>query len=332
MKFCIIDASNLVHRAKHVISKYDSFDECVGLTLTIVFNSMKKSYEKFGAEHCVACFDSSSWRKEIYPEYKGDRVAKEKSPIKKEEDEIIWQVLSDLRKFLDEFTNVTVLHERDIEADDFIARWTQLHDDESFEHIIISGDGDFKQLVRPGVELYDPIRNFLYTADGIFYQDGKKPRKEQPVAQKHGETWKVKLTKDGDPETFEPEWELFQLCIRGKKNNLRTAYPRVRTNKMREAYDDRGGPKWNDFINTIWGPEDNRQRVRDRYEENRLLIDLRRQPDEIKFVMDETINASLEKDAKTMVGAYFARFCGKYKLRKLVDQASAITQLLSAPY
>lgn len=331
MKFCIIDASNLVHRAKHVISRYDSFDECVGLTLTIVFNSIKKSYEKFGAEHCVACFDSVSWRKEIYSDYKGDR-AQETSPVKREENEIIWKVLKDLREFLQEYTNVTVLHETGIEADDFVARWTQLHDDESFEHIIVSADGDFKQLVRPGVELYDPIRNYLYSTDGIYFQDGKKARKDQLTVERHGETWKVKLNGDGEPETFEPEWELFQLCIRGKKNNLKSAYPRVRTNKMREAYDDRGGPKWNDFINSIWGPEDNRQCVRTRYEENRMLIDLRKQPEEIVGVMDEAINRALEKENKMMVGAYFARFCGKYKLKNLVSNASAISQLLSAPY
>lgn len=331
MKFCIIDISNLVHRAKHVITKYDSFDECVGLTLTIVFNSLKKSYEKFGAEHCVACFDASSWRKDIYPAYKADRD-KDKSPVKKEEDEIIWQVINDLKKFLSDYTNVTVLHEKGIEADDFIARWTQLHDDESFEHIIISGDGDFKQLVRPGVELYDPIRNFLYTSDGIYFQDGKKVGKEQPTKEKHGETWKVKLTKAGEPEVFEPEWELFQLCIRGRKNNLRTAYPRVRSVKMREAYDDRGGPVWNDFINSIWGEEDNRQSVRKRYEENRILLDLRMQPQDIKDQMDLAINQALDKDTKMMVGAYFARFCGKYRLNNLVNQAAAISQLLSAPY
>lgn len=331
MKFCIVDASNLVHRAKHVVQQYDSFDECVGLVLTIVFNSLKKSYEKFGAEHCVACFDAASWRKDHYPEYKADRD-KESSPQKVEESEIIFTVLKDLRKFLQEFTNVTVLFKNGMEADDFVARWVQLHNDENFEHIIVSGDGDFKQLVRPGVELYDPIRNFLYASDGIFYQDGKRARKDQLTVEKHGETWKVKVDREGTPETFEPEWELFQLIIRGRKNNLRTCWPRVYKTKMRAAFDDRGGPLWNDFINAIWGPEDNRQCVRERYELNRILLDLRCQPVEIRYRMDEAINDSLGKENKMMVGAYFARFCGKYRLKRLASQATAITQLLSSPY
>jgi len=331
MKFAIIDVNNLVHRSKHVVSKYDSFDECVGMVLTILFGSLRKSYERFGAEHCVACFDNYSWRKDVYPEYKGDRD-KESSPIKIEENEIIKQVLINLRKFLKEYTNVTVLEQRGAEADDFIARWVQLHDDPSFTHIIISADGDFKQLVREGVDLFDPIRNHLYTEKGVFYQDGRRARKDQATVERHGETWKRKFTKGGDPEIVEPEWELFVKCIRGRKNNLKTAWPRITTKKMRIAFEDRGGPKWNDFINSIWGPEDNRQSVRQRYDFNRKLLDLRLQPNDIRLKMDEEINEALSSENKMMVGAYFAKFCGKYRLVRLADQAASITQILASPY
>ncbi len=331
MKFAIIDVNNLVHRSKHVVSKYDSFDECVGMVLTILFGSLRKSYERFGAEHCVACFDNYSWRKDVYPEYKGDRDH-DSSPIKIEEREIIKQVLINLRKFLQGHTNVTVLERHGIEADDFVARWVQLHDDPSFTHIIVSADGDFKQLVREGVDLFDPIRNHLYTAGGVFYQDGRRARKDQATKELHGETWKKKVTKKGDFEIVEPEWELFVKCIRGRKNNLKTAWPRVPTKKMRIAFDDKGGPKWNDFINSIWGPEDNRQSVRKRYDFNCKLLDLRLQPDDIRIDMDTTINEALDSDNKMMVGAYFAKFCGKYRLVRLANQAASITQILASPY
>ena len=332
MKFALVDVNNLVHRAKHVVSSYDSFDDCVGMCLQIVFGSLRKSYEKFGAEHCVACFDSYSWRKDVFPEYKGDRNL-DQSPVKLEENEIIKTVLNDLRKFLQEHTNVTVLDEQGVEADDFIARWTQLHNDPAFTHVIISADGDFKQLVRPGVELFDPIRNVLYTVDGVFFDDGKRPKKGQLTVDRHNETWKVKFKKDSDQrEMVEPEWELFEKCIRGKKNNLRTAYPRVRTTKMRAAFEDRGGPLWNDFINAIWGDGDRRQCVRQRYEFNRSMLDLRCQPQHIIEKMDTAIEAAMDKPAKTMVGAYFAKFCGKYRLVRLHQQASAIVQILAAPY
>lgn len=332
MKFAVVDVNNLVHRSKHVVSNYESFDACVGMTLTILFGSLRKSYEKFGAEHCVACFDSYSWRKDVFADYKGDRE-KDDSPVKIEEREIIKDVLVKLQQFLEEHTNVTVLSEQGIEADDFVARWTQLHDDPTFEHIIVSADGDFKQLVRPGVELYNPIQNVLYTTDGVFYDDGKKAKKGQETVERHGQTWKVKYKKGTDePEVVEPEWELFEKCIRGRKNNLRSAYPRVTTKKMRIAFEDRGGPKWNDFINAIWGEADARQSVRKRYEFNRNLLDLRRQPSEVVEKMDLAINNAMDKEVKTMVGAWFAKFCGRYRLVRLVDQAVPITQLLAAPY
>lgn len=334
LKFCIVDVNNLVHRSKHVVRHYNSFDDCVGLTLTIVFNSLKKSYEKFGAGHCVACFDSYSWRKEVYSEYKAARADKDFSPKKQEESEIIKRVLVDLKKFLEEYTNVTVLEAPSIEADDFIARWVQLHDDPIFEHTIISADGDFKQLVRKGVELYNPIHNVLYTVDGVFYQDGRKPRKNQRTVRRHGEDWKIKLDKkNGKPEKFDPEWELFYKCIRGdSSDSIKPAYPRVRETRMRKAFEDRGGLEWNNFINSTWGSGTKKQNVRERYELNKTLIDLTAQPEEVKHKIDKAISEAMDKEKKQLVGAYFGKFCSKYRLNKLMSQSSSITQILSAPY
>lgn len=332
MKFALIDVSNLVHRAKHTVSHYDTFEECVAMTLDRLFGSLRKAYERFGSEHCVACFDSRSWRKDVYADYKGDRN-KDNSPIKIEEREVINEVLAHLEEYLVTRTNVTVLSRDGIEADDFIARWVQLHDDPMFTHVIVSADKDFMQLIRPNVELFDPIRVTLYTADGIFFQDGKNKAKGEKTVDRHGEWWKIKRNKDtGEQEFVEPEWHLFQMCIRGKKNNLLSAFPGVWTKKLRAAFDDKGGPKWNDLINSIWGEEGNRQSVRARYDFNRRMLDLKRQPPNIIADMDEAIDAALNEKPKQMVGAWFAKFCGKYRLKKLQAQSRSITALLASPY
>ena len=334
MKFVIIDINNLVHRAKHVVSNYDSFDECVGMVLTIVFNSMKKSYEKFKAEHCVACFDSRSWRKGEYPDWKGDRTAySDKTDQEKEQADVIIKVLDDLKEFLNKSTNVTVLSTDEIEADDFVARWVQLHNDGEFKHVIVSADGDFKQLVTPNTDLYDPIRNTLYTSTGVYFEDGKRAGKSTPTIQKYGQIWKVKYNKKTlEPETFEPEWELFKVCIRGVKNNTKSAFPRVYETKMRTAFEDKGGLIWNNFINSTWGPEEARNSVRERYDLNKTLMDLRCQPDRIVSIIDDSINTALDKERKQMVGAHFARFCGKYNLPRLASNPNSIVDLLSSPY
>ena len=331
MKFAIIDANNLVHRAKHVIKDYGNFDDAVGMILSIVFNSMKKSYEKFGADHAVVCFDSYSWRKDVYSDYKADR------PKKDARFEVIVKVLNDFRDFLRDCTNVTVLEREGIEADDFIARWTQIHDDPAFQHVIISADGDFKQLVREGVDLYDPIRLHLYTSDGVYFQDGKKIGKGIPTVSRYDQVWKVKLDKKtGKPVTFDPEWEIFYLCVRGRKNNMLPAWPGVWETKMRAAFETKGTDnpmKWNNFINNIWkAPDGSSVSVRGRYEINLLLTDLRRQPPEILDKIDTSINEALNRERKRMVGAYFTRFCGKYNLPRLAQSPYAIVQLLSSPY
>lgn len=357
MRFVLIDVNNLVHRAKHVVRNYEDFDDCVGQTLTIVFQSLRKSYEKFEATHCVACFDSYSWRKRHYPEYKANRNKVDQSPKDAEEHEIIIRVLRDLHDFLERFTNVTVLEAPAIEADDFIARWVSVHDDEAFSHIIISADGDFKQLVASNVELYNPINNTLFTTSGVYFQDGKRPRRGELTIDRFGETWKVRMKKvkvkreitrtepDGTvkkevhdeymerPEVFDPAWELFLKCIRGdSSDNIKPSFPRAREDKLREAYADRGGIKWNNLINGFFKVGDENRAVRPLYDRNRMLIDLKAQPDEVKAQIDGAIYDAMQKERKQMVQAYFIKFCNRYRLPNLVKQAESITGILASPY
>ena len=332
MKFCLMDISNLIHRSKHVVSHYDSFDDCVGMVLSIAFNSIRKSFQAFEADHVVACFDSKSWRKDVFEKYKADRV-KDSSPLKIEQDEIIYTVIDDLYSYFKDRTNVTVLKADKIEADDFIARWIALHDDPSFEHVIVSSDGDFKQLIKEGVELYNPVSHTLYTTEGVYYDDGTPIRKDVPFVELHGQKWKIKRDKKtGEPVTVEPKWELFEKCIRGKKNNLPTAFPRVRSTKMREAFNDNGGEIWNNFINTMWGESEKRQYVRERYEFNKSLLDLTLQPEHIINVMDNCISEQLEKPNKLMITPHFLKFCGRYRLPKLGEMHRFYSKILSSGY
>lgn len=348
MKFCIIDVSNLVHRAKHAIMPaasrgpsymgYDYDDQpaedYTGLIMHSVFISLKKAVEKFGADHCVACFDSRSWRREVYEDYKANRRDKKKTDKEEEEHELINNIIDELHDFFHDFTNVTVLKGFGLEADDFVARWVQIHSAEEFHHVIVSADSDFKQLVCENVDLYIPVGKDkkLYTVDGIYIQDGKKPKRTDTVVELYDENWKVQKDRNGDPVKVDPEWDLFVKCIRGdSSDNIKSAWPRVQTKKMKEAfYGDTLA--WNNFINSFWGQEGNRQSVRERYEFNKMLIDLTDQPEEVIELMDEIIEESVKIERKQLVGAYFAKFCQKHKLTSLMSQSSNITRILMAPY
>src|SRR6185437_6972866 len=131
-----------------------------------------------------------------------------------------------------------------------------------------------------------------------------------------------------------PEWELFFKCMRGDVSDcIRPAFPRVSTRKLREAYADRGGVKWNNLINSTWGPPgETPNQVRDLYELNLSLIDLRRQPEEIKFDMDRVIGLETTREPKHLVESYFDEFCKNHRMVRLADKRASIVPMLASPY
>lgn len=361
MKFCVIDANNLAHRMKHAVRDTSDPSLCVGMILDRVFNAMKRAFLQFEATHMVVCFDSYSWRKEVYPEYKL-RPRTEETESDMILRDAVKETLNELRAFLEECTNVTVLEHWGMEADDFIGRWVTLHDKPEFSNVIISSDRDFRQLVGERTELYDPLFNVLYTVDGVFIQDGKRARKNTEYVRKYGEDWKVKMTKvkkkvplfdefhepitykSGkqktetievlEPEICDPEWELFYKCIRGDvSDNIHKSYPGVQDKRMREVFAKRGSVEWNAFMNETWPKDsDNPNVVKDKYEFNKLLIDLKNIPEEIMAVIDETIQEQFDKPLKRMVVRHFSKFCMKHDLPKPLKQLEVYGRVLSQPY
>ena len=124
-------------------------------------------------------------------------------------------------------------------------------------------------------------------------------------------------------------------------DNIFSAFPGVRTkgskNKvgLLEAYADRTtkGYNWNNLMLQRWVDHNGLEhRVLDDYERNRTLVDLTAQPDDIKVKIAETIaNAQVPKN-QPMVGAQFLKFCGKYDLVKLSENARTMAEWLTAGY
>jgi hypothetical protein len=168
-RYAIIDIANLFHRARHVV-RGDAFMKA-GMSLHIVFRSLRKLHRDYQVDHMVFCVEGKSWRYDVFPQYKGkrrlDRMSK--STADKEEDEAFFSVLNDFTEFLKDKTRCTVLHHPKVEGDDFVARWIQVHKDD--DHIILSGDSDFVQLIAPNVSIYNGVDDRLLTQDGVF--DGK---------------------------------------------------------------------------------------------------------------------------------------------------------------
>jgi hypothetical protein len=120
-----------------------------------------------------------------------------------------------------------------------------------------------------------------------------------------------------------------------------SAYPGVRTkgskNKVGliEAYADRNkqGFNWNNMMLQRWADHDGvEHRVRDDYERNRVLIDLTAQPEEFKQMFDEAIKTSVSTALVPQVGIHFMKFCGKYELTKISEQAESYSKWLNSSY
>jgi len=327
MRYALIDTANTFFRARHVASRNSDTEEKVAMALHLTLASVNQIARKFGVDHTVFCLEGRSWRKDHYEPYKKNRVVATQSQTQaeKEENEMFWDTYEKFTTFLKEKTNVSVLRHERAEADDMIARFVHLHPED--EHYIISSDTDYVQLITENVKQYNGITNQLITLEGYFDDKGKI----------------IKDKKTKEPKLLgDPQWHLFMKCMRGdSSDNVFSAYPGVREkgskNKvgLTEAYADRHkmGFSWNNMMLQRWVDHNEvEHRVRDDYERNRVLIDLTAQPQEIKDLVDARIKESVRTVTTPQVGIHFMKFCGKYQLNKISEQAETYAKWLNSPY
>ena len=162
MTYIIVDTANTFFRARHIV-KDNNPDTKVGLAMHIILNSIKKAWTDFDGAHVVFCMEGRSWRKDHYVKYKANRTEARAALTEREQeaDQIFWESYDTFCNFIKDKTNCTVLQHKQLEADDLIAGWIQQHPQD--QHVIISSDSDFAQLIAPNVRQYNGISNTLTT-------------------------------------------------------------------------------------------------------------------------------------------------------------------------
>jgi 5'-3' exonuclease len=181
-----------------------------------------------------------------------------------------------------------------MEADDCIAAYCQQNASPEHEVIIISGDKDFVQLlVNDHVKLLNQ-------------REGKY--RNQP----------------GDKFYYEDlKYFIFEKSVRGDKGDwVFSAYPKVRETKIRKAYEDEYFRV--NFMNETWKEklEDGttvEHRVGDLFEENKMLVDLTCQPDDIKKELHDEVKRLTTEFAKYS-DFHFLKFLGQFKLKKITEE------------
>ncbi len=317
--YLLFDSANTFFRARHVVRGDDIFTK-TGLALHICMNSVKKCWERFNADHVVFCFEGRSWRKDFYPAYKQNRKVTRDAmtPAEQEADKVFWETFDEFKTFVENKSNCTTLQHKQLEADDLIAGWVQSHPDDN--HVIVSSDSDFYQLLSENVSQYNGITDTHITING-FYDD-----KNNEIIDK-----KTKLPKSAP----DPEWLLFEKCMRGdSSDNVFSAFPKVRTTKLKDAFQDRQsqGFIWNNIMLSRWVDHNGKERtVRDEYATNQQLIDLTQQPDDIKQIIIQTISSATESPKEVAnVGIHMLKFCNKHELVRIRDNVKFYAEPFNA--
>lgn len=322
--FILVDTANIFYKSRYGIK--GPLEEKVGLCINAIFHGINKTWKMFKGTHIVFLFEGRSWRKDVYKPYKSNRTVGELTPTEEKEEQLFWETFESFKNYVYENTNCSTIQHPILEADDLISGWIDNHPND--KHVIISSDGDFAQLLSENVSIYNGITGVTTTIKGYFDDNGKS-------------VIDSKTKKPKDPPN--PEWLLFKKCIRGDTSDcVFSAYPNVREksskNKvgMLQVFEDRNlkGFNWNNFMLQTWVDHEGvTHTVGEDYLRNLMLCGLHHQPDNIKDVINQTIKDTISNPKNvSMVGVRFLKFCGKYELLKLAEQANNYVDILNAKY
>lgn len=170
----LVDGSGYIFRAFHALPPLTRPSDRLPVGAVHGFCAMlwKLMAETKAAEeptHLAVIFDAGSetFRNEIYDQYKANR------PPPPEELVPQFPLIRDAVKAF----NVACIEEEGFEADDLIATYATEIADAGGEVTIVSSDKDLMQLVRPGIDMLDTMKNKRMGADEVFEKFGVTPDK-----------------------------------------------------------------------------------------------------------------------------------------------------------
>ncbi len=168
-KLCLIDGSGYIFRAFYGLPEMTSPN---GTPVNAVYgftNMFMRLTQKIGCDYCLVLFDAKrqNFRNEIFPDYKGTR---------KEIPELLIPQFPIIRQAVDAL-NLHHLEMEGYEADDLIATYARQGVGRGMDVVVVSADKDLMQLIRPGVEFYDPMKDKFFTPEDVKEKFGVYPDK-----------------------------------------------------------------------------------------------------------------------------------------------------------
>jgi DNA polymerase-1 len=166
----LVDGSGYLFRAYHALPPMNRPD---GTPINAVYGFCRMLVadllDKPEVDHVAMILDSSevTFRNQIYDKYKANRPPPP--------DDLIPQFPL-IREAAKAF-NITVCELDGYEADDLIATYARLAVEAGATCTIVSSDKDLMQLIRPGVEMMDPIKKTKIGPEAVMEKFGVAPNK-----------------------------------------------------------------------------------------------------------------------------------------------------------
>ncbi|PWC57288.1 DNA polymerase [Azospirillum sp. TSH7] len=165
----LVDGSGFIFRAFHALPMLTRPDGTPVNAVLGFSNMLLKLLADAKAEAVAVVFDSKrlNFRNEFYPDYKAHRP---------EPPEELKPQFALIREATEAFC-LPCLELEGYEADDLIATYARLAQEAGRPVTIVSSDKDLMQLVRPGVGMFDPMKNKSIGPDEVFEKFGVPPDK-----------------------------------------------------------------------------------------------------------------------------------------------------------
>jgi len=302
MKYMILDISNLLYRTYYANKNEDELT-IAGLAQHQALLTLNKYFRENSPDKIVMAFDRKAWRINYTlseqcisgKKYKGNR-RKDMTDKERAKYESFLEHLNQFEELMRLHTSVICLAADGLEADDLVAGFVQEYAGPENEIIAISTDKDYIQILgHENVKLIDPATGNERTL----------------------EEW------GGSADLF-----MFEKCIRGDAgDNVQSAYPRVRKTRIMKAWEE--PLERVNMMEETWTNQDGKTMlVKEVFKENELLMDLAKQPQEWRDIMDKTIKENMENPGKFSL-FQFMKFLGKFEMNKVADNVNTFAAMLS---
>ncbi|MDY0269007.1 DNA polymerase I [Trichloromonas sp.] len=165
----LIDGSSYIYRAYFAIRHLSNSRGLATNAVLGFVNMLLKVVREHAPDHLAVVFDAKgpTFRKELYPEYKANRVAMPEDLVPQ-----IPYIKEVVRAF-----NMPAIEKEGFEADDIIATLAKKFAAEGLEITVVTGDKDLMQIVSDRIRLLDTMKDKVSGLEEVAERFGGTPDK-----------------------------------------------------------------------------------------------------------------------------------------------------------